>query len=223
MAWTDDLRRVFAQDFGPRLCHVTDAETLEALLRDGLRPGMPSQFDGHLLREGVVYLCRRDVAASNLNGYDDSQWGDCAVSVELAALDAGRFVADEDYYRGMPQTIGHPAAAEILAIVPGIDEPAAVDAQMRDPGGGRVGYRGAIPGGLLRVERVDPHRLDVRGLDRLRPAADWPEMRCRQARCPLHPAVPKSRARTAMGARGAWAVERSLRGAVARLDGRPSE
>lgn len=63
---------------------MTDEENQESVLCDCLRPGMSNQFDGHLLREGDVYLCRRDVVASNLNGYD-SQWGGCAVSVDLFA------------------------------------------------------------------------------------------------------------------------------------------
>ena len=205
MAWSKALRQRYVEDFDDEIYHVTDAKNIAAILRDGLKPNMSSQFDASLLRPGVVYLCRREDAAESINEYYDLPWGDCALSVSLLDLDVSRFVGDEDYYRGMDDLLDHYAAEEIVARRPDIDTPENVDVCLRR---GRVGYLGLIPGHLWRVAYIDPHRSSehptplsprirfltgrktrdaVPGLDAIAGPREWSEIRCRVTKCALHP------------------------------------
>jgi hypothetical protein len=214
MAWSEALRARYAEEFGGDFYHVTDAANIATILRDGLQPGRPSQFDAQLLRPGVVYLCQREDAASSINEYFDIPWGDAALAVNLIDLDVSRFVGDEDYYRGMDDLIDHCTAPEILARRPEIDTPEEVDRILRR---GRIGYLGVIPGGLWRVAYVNPHRSSERptplssriryitgrkareavpGIEAIEGPREWPEIRCVATKCPLHPKTPRRRRAT---------------------------
>ena len=224
MAWSEALRAQFVAEFGSEFYHVTDAKNIAAILRDGLRPNMPSQFDGSLIRPGVVYLCQREDVVGSINEYFDIPWGDAALSVSLLDLDVSRFVGDEDYYRGMDDLLDHYTAAEIVARRPEIDAPEEVDRILRR---GRTAYFGAIPGNLWRVAYIDPHRSStqptplssriqyltkrkareaVPGLEAIEGPRDWPEIRCRTDKCPLHPKYRRGR-HYGLGPQGRAAVE----------------
>ena len=154
------VRQVAAAS-GGRLFHVTPTRHVASVLAHGLEPSRPSQFDAALLRPGCVYLCTLRVATETLTGMMDVEWGDAVVSLDPLALDPGRFVADEEYWRGEGQEIAacegdtglaSGAAAALLARFPHMDEPDWILASALEPG--TIAYAGPIPASDLRLDFV---------------------------------------------------------------------
>jgi hypothetical protein len=173
MLHADQIAR-YAAERDRFLYHVTDAERVVMILREGLRPDPPEHtFAERLIRSDCVYLCNRWVAEGP--GQADFEWGDAILTVDLQTLDPAHFVADEEDWRGLGSD-GKPEsdwncwppqdALALLALFPQMDSPDALEAVLWQ-NAATVAYRGVIPASALAVHLL-PARPDLPELDRLR-------------------------------------------------------
>jgi hypothetical protein len=167
---TEKLLNRYARCQGAFLYHVTDAGNVESILMRGLVPGGgESQFDPCLIRPGHVYLCNHRIALWSLKGYFDCSWGDFVLRVDIRKLDAARFNADEEYWRGGERRDGEPLPRDwksLKTMIPNMDEPDQVYGCLLDFGS--VAYHGMITPTLLQPCQRVTHSSIAR-IQKLRP------------------------------------------------------